>query len=241
MERAAFLIEATRERITCLLNPEHVVVHRLTGLRPRYAASGQLTGSYLSDDPLLYTGGGRTEILMNLLFDISLVGSSVVSDDVRGLTQPLWNLAENQGQRSQAPYYAQPPQVRFVWGKVWNIPAVIAAVSERLEYFSASGVPQRSWLRIRLLRTDENTPAARTDTGGVRAPDVIVPILNSRDTIVHEVLGTEDESERLDEIAQRYYGDPSLWRAIAQANELLSPLNLAVGTLLRIPPLDELP
>ena len=240
MERAAFLIEATGERITCLLNPEHVVVRRLTGLRPRYTASGQLTGRYLSDDPLLYTGGGRTEILMNLLFDISLVGSSVVSDDVRGLTQSLWNLAENQGQRSQAPYYAQPPQVRFVWGKVWNIPGVIAAVSERLEYFNASGVPQRSWLRMRLLRTDENTPEESTNTGS-RAVDVVVPILNSRDALVHEVLGTEDDSERLDEIAQRYYGDPSLWRAIAQANGLLSPLNLTAGTLLRIPRLDELP
>ena len=237
MERAAFLIEATGEQITCLLNPEHVIIRRLSGLRPRHAASGQLTGRYLSDDPLLYTGGGRTEILMNLVFDSSLVGSSIRTDDVRALTQPLWNLAENQGQRGQAPYYAQPTEVRFVWGKVWNIPGVIAAVSERLEYFNASGVPQRSWLRLRMLRTDENASNVGTTTGGVQATNRAIPILSRRDAVVHEVLGTGDNSERLDEIAQRYYGDPSQWRSIAKANGLSDPLHLAAGMLLRIPAL----
>ena len=52
----------------------------------------------LSDDPLLYTGGGRTELDLDLLFDVSLAGSSVATRDVRDLTRAFWDLAENAGQ-----------------------------------------------------------------------------------------------------------------------------------------------
>ena len=45
MERAAFLIEETNQRIGCLLNPESLVVWRTAGLRSRQSVSGQLTGA----------------------------------------------------------------------------------------------------------------------------------------------------------------------------------------------------
>ena len=70
MERVAFLVDDTGERIDCLLNPETVAVTRLAGVRTRGTATGQLTGAGLADDPLQFTGGGRTEIVMDLLFDI---------------------------------------------------------------------------------------------------------------------------------------------------------------------------
>ena len=54
--------------------------------------------------------------------------------------------------------------VRLVWGKSWNVPAVVVAVAERFERFDASGSPQRSWLRLRLLRV-----GASTSTGAVVA------------------------------------------------------------------------
>jgi len=95
VERVSFLVEATGTRLSCLLNPETLAVRRLAGVRPRQTASGALTGAELSDDPLLHTGGGRTEIDLDLLFDLSLGGGTVVADDVRDLTRPFWNLAEN--------------------------------------------------------------------------------------------------------------------------------------------------
>jgi len=42
--------------------------------------------------------------------------------------------------------------------------------------------------------------------------------------------------ERLDEIAYRFYGDPSMWRLIARANKIADPLNLQAGQVLWIPP-----
>src|SRR5271165_5957786 len=117
MERVAFLVESTGDRIECLLNPDSVVVRRLAGVRPRQSSSGPLTGAALKDDPLLYTGGGTTEILLDLLFDVSLVDSTVTMEDVRELTQPLTELAEgDEGDDG----YGRAPLVRFVWGKAWN-------------------------------------------------------------------------------------------------------------------------
>src|SRR4030067_1490373 len=95
MERAAFVIEDTNQRLECLLNPESLVVRRVAGVRSRASLGGKLTGARLAEDPLLYTGGGRTELELDLLFDVNLAGSSVASEDVRALTAPLWNLAEN--------------------------------------------------------------------------------------------------------------------------------------------------
>src|SRR5262245_14288498 len=94
MERVAFLLPSG-ERIGALLNPESLVVRRTAGLRPRSAVGGAITGGGPTDDPILFTGGGTTELLLELLFDVSLLGSSVQTEDVRDLTQPLWRLAEN--------------------------------------------------------------------------------------------------------------------------------------------------
>lgn len=245
MERVAFLLEETNERLGCLLNPDSLVMRRVAGVQPRRSAGGQFTGMGLRDDPLLYTGGGRTELELSLLFDVSLVGSSIETSDVRDLTGPLWNLAENtlgtNGHR-------RPPLVRFVWGKSWNIPGIVVAVAEALEQFTTDGAPQRSWLRMRFWRVSE--PQKETVPGGQvpqarLAPADLVMAPNSVPagrTQVHTV----SAGERLDEIAAHYYPTssaletPALWRMLASFNNLQDPLHIPAGMLLRIPPLSAL-
>ncbi|HYP24486.1 MAG TPA: hypothetical protein VEV43_13005 [Actinomycetota bacterium] len=236
MERVAFLVEETGERLSALLNPESLVMKRRAGLRSRRGVSGQLTGTRLMDDPLLYTGGGATELQLDLLFDTFLAGEGA-SEDVRDLTRPLWQLAENA--RSEGAY-GRPPLVRFLWGKVWNYPGIVQAVAERVEQFAASGAPRRSWLRMRLLRSAEPPPptAAAPGPGTLVLPrGGEVPPDN---VMVHEVAGAGPDApgERLDAIAERYYGNASLWRVIATFNGIGDPLHVPPGTLLRIPPLS---
>ena len=141
MERAAFLIEATGERIACLLNPASLVVRRTAGIRPRTSISGVVAGAQMQETPLLATGGGTTELLMDLLFDTSLVRPEPAPENVRDLTGPLWKMAEN---HRDGRGYGQVPVVRFVWGKAWNVPGVVVAVAERLEQFTQAGSPRRS-------------------------------------------------------------------------------------------------
>ena len=251
MERVAFLIERTNETLPCLLNPNTLVMRRVAGVRPRQSAGGQLTGAGLADDPLLYTGGGKTELEMDLLFDVSLLPTPVEETatevDVRDLTRPLWNLTENAAAREG---YGQPPLVSFVWGKAFYVPGVITAVAERLEHFTTSGTPQRSWLRLRLVRVQEGpTPAAGAPAIDENLPEALPPegaIENLGPAggagEVYEVEGggLEGEpgsSERLDVIADTYLDDPSLWRWIAAYNNIDDPLRLAAGTVLEIPTL----
>ena len=237
MERVAFLIEATGVRLGALLNPDTLVLKRRGGISARRSTSGQLTGTRLMDDPLIYTGGGQTELSLDLLFDTSLQ-EPPGTEDVRDLTRPLWQLAENADSQGG---YGRPPLIRFLWGKAWNMPGIVQAVAERLERFGANGAPQRSWLRMRMLRSGEPPPptAAAPPTEGT----LLLPAgseVSPDNVIVHEVVGAGPDApgERLDVIADRYYGNASLWRVIAAFNGLSDPINVPAGMLLRIPPLS---
>lgn len=90
MERVAFLIEDTGEHLGCLLNPETVVMQRSAGVEPRRSAGGKLSGTGLADDPLLFTGGGHTELRLDLLFDVDLAPALLHVQDVRQMTRPIW-------------------------------------------------------------------------------------------------------------------------------------------------------
>lgn len=241
MERVAFLVEKTGERIPCLLNPTSVVVRRLAGVQPRQSSSGPLTGAALKDDPILYTGGGKTEVLLDLLFDVRVAGSSITAEDVRDLTRPLTGLAEGtEGEDG----YGQVPLVRFVWGKAWNVLGVVAAIAERLEDFTASGAPQRSWLRMRFLRTADSAGADTKPLNDLSLDHLPEEVNVPPDEIrFHQVKGAgeapEEEGssgERLDEIATSHYGNPSWWRLIAAFNKIDNPSEIPPGHLLMIPP-----
>jgi hypothetical protein len=257
VERAAFLIEGTGTRIGCLLNPASVEMTRVAGIRRRRSTSGPLAGAALADDPVVYTGGGYTELTLDLLFDVTLSGSTIQSPDVRALTGPLWDLSENQ---HNAQKEAKPPLVRFIWGKHWNVPGVISAVAQRLEFFTEDGAPRRSWVRLKMLRVSE--PAAATAAPSPAAdisnlvpqppsetgePEPIVEAVGGLLTEENAVAGEKPAENkapegqpgaRLDQIAATYFKDPSFWRIIAKANDILDPLRIAAGTLLRIPKVE---
>jgi hypothetical protein len=247
MERIAFLLESSGERLSALLNPNTLVVRRRAGVRPRRAAGGQLAGAGLSDDPVLYTGGGQTELELDLLFDVGLSGSTTVVKDVRDLTLPLWNLSENAVAEDG---YGKPPMVRFLWGKAWNVRGVIAALAERLEEFSAEGAAQRSWMRMRLLRVNEpgwTPPVARpfelpppsspgSPEGIVVPPESVLVYQTKGGGETGAGGGTSGAGERIDEIAAKTYGDSALWRLVASFNNLDDPSSIPPGTVLQLPP-----
>jgi hypothetical protein len=241
MERVAFLLEPSGERIGALLNPETLVMRRTAGLRPRRALAGGLAGGAPMDEPLLFTGAGTTEILLELLFDVSLLGSSVQTEDVRDLTQPLWRLAENSVAEGG---FGRPPRVRLVWGKRLNEPAVVASIAERLEHFTSSGAPRRSWVRMRLVRVEEALSEA-TEAPLVApglTPEQVTEQLSPESFEAHEVVGAGGSpgqppvaGQRLDEIAHQFYGDPTLWRLVAALNGIDDPMRVPAGTVLQLP------
>src|SRR5689334_11541338 len=107
MVRVGFVIEATGQTMECLLNPISLVVRRTAGIVPERAPSGLFARTPATDYPLLYTGGGTTELDLELLFDAPLHASMKAQNagaapaapakepDVRDLTAPFFNLSEN--------------------------------------------------------------------------------------------------------------------------------------------------
>lgn len=239
MERVAFLIEATNERLGCMLNPETLVIRRLAGIQPRRTMSGPVTGLNLSDDPLFFTGGGRTVLELSLLFDVTLPGSSLQTDDVRLLTAPFWRLAENRARQNG---YGAPPQIRFIWGKSWNIPGIVEAVAERFDRFTRQGVAQRSWLSLRMVRVNEPLapPPDPPAIGLSDLPDITQLPAPTTEWETTVALGDGTSSERLDQLAAEQYGNPSLWRLLAATNHIDNPAQVPPGTVLRVPPLSLL-
>jgi hypothetical protein len=269
MERVTFLVDGTGERISCLLNPSSLVVRRSAAIRRVSSTAGTVTGTSLSDDPLIATGGGRTELQVDLLFDTSLLDTSVIdtssigtlrgdgssvdpslgdgrpspATDVRDMTRPLWRLSENQ---SDDGVFGGPEPVRFVWGKAWNVRCVVAAIAERVEQFSSDGSPQRSWIRMRLLRVADApatvdrrpaSPLAIADAAAQTQTNTDAGVSGEPPTTAFEVIG----GERVDSIASQLYGQPWLWRFVAATNDLDDVPFVRSGTVLGRAALPALP
>jgi hypothetical protein len=205
-----------------------------------------------SYDPLLYTDGGRTELTLDLLFDVSLVSETAPAatpdnvqtaalEDVRELTRPLMVLAESCATNAEQAI----PFVRFIWGKAWNLRGVVIAAAERLEYFTEEGVPRRSWLRMRFVVVPEPDAEQSQDDSLVTplpatldwAQVIDIDVLKTHQALSEGERGKQKAfSERPDEIAARYYGDPFLWRLIAEFNNIDNPMDDLAGRTLYIPP-----
>jgi hypothetical protein len=235
MDRVAFLMEDSGERIGCMLNPESLIIRRQAGVRLRRSAGGLVAGADPADDQILYSGGGNTELTMNLLFDVTLAGSSISTGDVRDLTAPLWRLAESS---QKAGSYNSPPICRFVWGKSWNIPGIVWSIAERLEYFTKDGMPRRSFLRLLFRRVlEDQHPRSLGSSSQYKV---------SGQTQGFQEYGKETESyevisgERPDQIGYSFYDDPAMGRAVMLYNNIDDPLRIPPGTILDLPPAFEL-
>lgn len=114
-----------------------------------------------------------------------------------------------------------PPLCRFVWG-AQSFVGVVQSLQERFTLFDETG----HILRARLSLTLKSFEAADVQYRRInpQSPD------RTKTWVVKE-------GERLDQIAATEYGDPSLWRAIADENGLQRIRELVPGDLLRIPSL----
>lgn len=232
--------EGGGDPITCLLNPESLVRRRVAGVRPRRSLNGLLTSKGTQDDALLYTGGGTTELTLELLFDTSLDSGK---EDVRDMTDPLWALAENSEQKDGV---VRSAPVTITWGghnlfQTEDYPdplkGIVVAIAERWERFTGFGVPQRAWVRMRLLRV-KNSPLPQPPTRSL-SPTVSQQLISPDADIPPEQVQTYQtigDGIPPDQIAQQVYQDPRLWRPIMSYNDIDDPFHIPAGTTLVIPP-----
>lgn len=117
-----------------------------------------------------------------------------------------------------------PPWVVFHWGAVTGFPAYIKSVSVKYTLFTPTGTPIRGIATVNLEEIAGEQSGQNPTSGAVAARRV------------HTVVA----GDTLPSIAWREYGDPTMWRAVAAANEVDDPMRLRAGTALLLPAAEEI-
>jgi nucleoid-associated protein YgaU len=173
-------------------------------------ASAPLPG--LSNPVLSFVNGDADVLTMELFFDTYTDRGGI---DVRTETDKIARYLEID------PDLHAPPPVRFVWGGL-TFCAVIERLTQRFTMFLENGVPVRATLNVTFK--EYRTIADQLD----KRP------MKSSDWTKRRVIAEQD---RLSLIAAVEYGDPAVWRLIADANDIDNPRVLEPGREIRLPPL----
>ncbi|AGB49813.1 LysM domain-containing protein [Methanomethylovorans hollandica DSM 15978] len=162
---------------------------------------------------LQYVKGNTGSITLEAFYDTYEAGT-----DVRDFTKQLSDLMNID------PKIHAPPNLHFIWGMSSQEPfaCVLERVTTRFTMFNSDGIPVRARLSITLKEFKIG--------------------LNERERVVESSDRTKlyvtKQGDSLWSIAYREYGDPALWRHIADANKIHDPRSLEMGMELVIPSVE---
>jgi hypothetical protein len=211
--------------ITVLFNPESYSVSKsVTWSPPQSSGGGGNTQRKVNAPTLTFGGGGSRQLTLELFFDVSepikQAGQPETRiKDVREETNKI--VALTRIERGEE----QPRVCEVSWGQApvdsdFPFIGVISSLTQKFTLFSADGKPLRANLNVTFVEfLDPELDQRKTD------PELTTRIIKRGDT--------------LSNIAAEVYRDPTLWRAIAQANRLSDPRNIdaLIGQTLTIPKL----
>lgn len=168
---------------------------------------------------LQYVRGNASTISLEVFYDTyEEYDGNKKSVDVRKYTNQLSNLMNID------PTIHAPPRLLFIWGISSEEPfnCILEKVTKKFTMFNSDGIPVRARLNITLKERKVE--------------------LNDRERKLQSADRTKlyvvKQGDSLWSIAFREYGDPGLWRSIADKNNIYDPKKLKSGTELVIPPLE---
>ncbi|MBD2251982.1 LysM peptidoglycan-binding domain-containing protein [Nostoc parmelioides] len=153
---------------------------------------------------------------LNLFFDTTLTGYP--PDNVQLYTRKIVNLTEKLSGSDR------PPLCQIKWGMFAGQGSfimqqgVLLSVTKQLTHFIEDGTPVRARLNCQFREYQSQDKKAK--------------IQNPIDDPIHVVR----QGETLISIAAQEYNDPTLWRLIADANNLKNPRGITPGQVLTILP-----
>ena len=165
-----------------------------------------------------FVGSGPEVLSVKLLFDSF--------DTLGGTRQPVeeaverllsWTAASADAYSSGTP---QPPTLTFSWGTGLSFNGFLQKVNATYVMFGPDGSPLRATADIALQRFPDDQQGTNPTSGGIAG----------------RRCAQIGDGDSLASIAQREYGDPGLWRALAAANGVEDPTRLRAGTRLLVPP-----
>lgn len=187
------------------------------------------------DSPILQFVRGQTETLsLDLFFDSTEFGMDDNATSVTEYTDQFYQLVKIDGETHA------PPVCFFTWGSDFpgqrsyksttgsqlrnGFKCVVESIRQRFTLFSPQGVPLRATLTVSLK--EYKTLSEQINEINKKSAD-------------HSQTHVIQLGETLSQIANEVYDDPSQWRAIADRNAILDPLELKHGTVLEIPMLTQ--
>jgi LysM repeat protein len=209
----AYLEVETGARIECMFNPATFAFSQANDWK-----SDPVPGK---DTPTRrYVGGQGGSFNLNLVFDTTTAGTSVTeyTNKLLKLMEVDTSLAGYDEERNNG----RPPWVKFHWGtSLHSFKAVVRSIEVTFTYFSSEGLPLRANVAMSLEQYEPDANwGPQNPTSGTPRPHR-----------THQV----QVGDTLDRISARYYGDPTQWRHIANANAIADPLDLRPGHVLSIP------
>lgn len=222
LSKAVITNLTTNDQVICMFNPTEYTFTKSNSWNERI-----IRGTNVSR--MTFEGGEPASLSMKLLFDTyesHELGQLTVTagQDVRQYTRNLWEMMKVSEQTANATTgKGEPPQVRFEWGSYWSFKAVITQISQNFTLFGSDGTPLRATLDVSFKQiSDEGQYPRQNPSSGGRS---------------REHVRTVREYDTLERIAFEEYGDPTVWRHIALANDIQNPRRLRAGQKLIITPL----
>ena len=198
----------TGDRIPCLFNPNEYSISK--------SNSWKETSTQHSNVPRLeFTGGGPTQLKVDLFFDTYEQGGNA-----RDYVKEIFKLARISPSGSGD---SEPPRCMFSWGTNFEFEAVVSNVSARFTLFRPDGMPVRATVSLTLKECKDQEEQKRQNP-------------TSQGTTGHK-LWVVRPGDTMAGIAATEYGDPTVWRVIADTNNLDNPMDLQPGQVLVLEPI----
>ncbi|GAA1976249.1 LysM peptidoglycan-binding domain-containing protein [Kitasatospora viridis] len=168
-----------------------------------------------------FTGAEPAQMTVPIFLDANAPGSSV---KVQAQVEQLLSCCEVYPP-SLFTKRPSPPWVRFSWGSFSTVQfvAYVTRADASFTLFSPTGEPTRATVTLALTEIPLITGGQNPTSGA----------LNARR--VHRTVA----GDSLQSLAYREYGDATVWRVIAEANDIDDPMVLEPGTELLLPAAED--
>jgi hypothetical protein len=221
LEKAYLEIEGG-QRMKCWFNPkEYTITKSNKWTWKPVVGAGLPAGQFGGGDPL--------KLSLDLLFD----DSDREEGDVREVTDALFAAMGVDKKFASGKNSGRPPTITFGWGTVTSFKAVCDSLSVQYLLFRPNGTPVRAQAKISLVQVEPKVDQGKGKGGGGKPQNPTTRgVAGMRTHVVRD-------GDSIQSVAHSAYGDPTLWRRIAEANDIDDPLSLPRGSVLTIPTLPE--
>ena len=203
------------KKFSALFNPSSYTITKAVSWSPAgedKKPPEEATNSKFNAPMLSYGGGTARQLSLELFYDVTETGG-----DVRSETNKIVKLTIRDRDMQR------PPAVSINWGGpppedeyVFPFICVVSRLTQKYTMFRSDGTPVRATLTVDFT-------------------EFLEPRLDQHKTDPEFTTHHVGAGETLSSISAEVYYDPTLWRVIAEANNLDDPRRLKVGTLLAIP------